>query len=208
MTEITAPSLRRLMENDPTLDEVRVSSNYFFDVANEGGFLNSVPSIAYVFPRGAMGWKMAGEIIGNNNSICALAIRVAEIDGGMKNLEAFFNGVNRNNSIDRISFSGWDMGGGAPFLFMASLLENNSNLTVLTVKGSPLGNDGVRLLASALSSTHRLESISINSCSIENGEPFEELVAALNINRVGHDPTLNCLDLCWNNIGRNGCAIL
>eukprot|EP00579_Thalassiosira_antarctica_P024089 CAMPEP_0201983232 /NCGR_PEP_ID=MMETSP0904-20121228/79623_1 /ASSEMBLY_ACC=CAM_ASM_000553 /TAXON_ID=420261 /ORGANISM="Thalassiosira antarctica, Strain CCMP982" /LENGTH=411 /DNA_ID=CAMNT_0048536297 /DNA_START=21 /DNA_END=1256 /DNA_ORIENTATION=+ len=209
MNEITAPTLRRLMENDRTLEEVRVSPNYNGDPGMD--YYSMRPGIADIFPRGVAGWKMAGEIIGNNTSLSALMICGAG-GGGMKNLEVFFSGAKRNNSICRLSF-GPNVFGGAPFLLMVPLLENNCNLTMLSIRETRIGNDGIRLLASALSSCsdHRLESIALCNCSIEDGEPFEELVATLNLDIVAQpsrNSTLRTLDLHGNNIGRTGCAAL
>jgi len=189
------------MENDPVLDEVRVTPDY----DGYRGY-NSRPEIAYMFPRGDVGWKMAGEVVGNNTSIEVLAVRGAVED----KLKAFFNGARRNGSISGLALIACDVMRGAPLLSMVPLLENNCNLTTLKLWGIPAGNnDGIRELASALSScTHRLETLSIRDCSIEDGAPFEQLVAALIPNQVGQNPTLGELDLSMNNIGRNGCSVL
>ncbi|KAL7523759.1 LOW QUALITY PROTEIN: hypothetical protein ACHAXR_001261 [Thalassiosira sp. AJA248-18] len=209
MNQITAPTLRRLMEDDESLEEVCVSPIY------EGGdpgmdYYNFRPAVADIFPRGSAGWKNAGEIIGNNSSLHKLVIGGAGDGDLLNNLKLFFNGVKRNNTIECLRFIGWEV---FPFRIMVPLLQNNCNLTVLSLFECRMRKNGVRLLASALSSCtcHRLERISICNCSIEDGEPFNDLVTALNVNSAEQpcqNPTLSTLDLQGNKIGRNGCAAL
>lgn len=204
--------MRRLMENDRTLDEVRVSPPNF------------VPGGApHIFPRGAVGWRIAGEVIGNNTSLSTLELcgvrggwtdEVGTSSESIEKLRAFFEGAKRNDSIDRLSFYGWDALGGAAFPLAAPLLENRS-VKMLNVDGCILGADGVRLLASALAgSNHKLEYLAVVNCSVRDEESFEELVAALDhIGDVSHQSgrrghSLDTLDLDGNEIGRKGCAAL
>lgn len=207
MNKVTAPTLRRLMENDRTLVELRVSPNR----------ISTRPEIATIFPRGDAGWRVAGEIVGNSAVLSALAVYeppgTRHGDGSIERLGAFFDGAGRNTNIDRLSFVGLRAFGGAPFSLMVPLLENNCNLATLRVSDSSLGDDGVRLLARALSSCrcHGMECIALCDCSVDDGEPFEEFVSALyhgSVSRPRQKCTLHELDLQGNNIGRNGCAAL
>lgn len=207
MDSITVPTLRRLMENDSTLVELRVSPDYGGDPGKK--YYLARRDISDIFPRGA-GWRVAGGIVGNNRSLSSL--KVCEPPGtqsgeSVKKLAEFFEGAERNRCIERLSFVGLDIWGGAPFSLMVPLLEGNCNLTTLCVSNSRIGDEGVQLLASALSScdSHMLESIALCNCSIDAGEPFEEFLYALYQDDVS---TLRKLNLNGNNIGRNGCAAI
>jgi len=217
MNEITPLTLRRLMENDETLNEVRVFPQFIEDPRMDQ--YNKFRRISDVFPRGYAGWKNAGEIIGSNTSLCDLNIccGVGNYGDAEQNLKVFFGGINRNQSIERLGFRGWDpitrtrwdACEGAPFLFMVPLLQSNCNLKMLCISHCRIGNTGVSLLASALSSciSHRLERIELHACSILDDESFEDLVEALTPNHE-QQPTLTELDMGRNKIGMNGCASL
>ena len=71
MNNITIPTLRRLMENDHSLEEVRVSPNYAGDPGTD---YSMRPYIADIFPRSDTEWKIAGKIIGNNTCLSTLML--------------------------------------------------------------------------------------------------------------------------------------
>ena len=210
MNEITAPTLRRLMENDETLHNLRVTPHYASDPGNA---YYKQSQVSDIFPRGNIGWKNAGEIIGSNTTLTALMVGGApgihNEDSGedrYRHLQLFFNGVGRNVSLTTLAFVGWNVLGGAVLPLMQPLIENNSNLTDLSLIRCPIGDDGVRLLASALSScTHNvLEVIKLPNCAIEgDGESFEQLASVLN-----ESTSLSVLDLRQNDVGNAGCVSL
>lgn len=182
-------TFRRLMDNDPTLEEMRIAQTYPSNVNDD--------NIAYISPRGQTGWKMAGEHIGNNNTCQKLVI--CWLDA--KYVEVFMNGVKRNNNIDGLIFVNWDVLHGAVFPHMKLWLENNNQLIMLQLVRCPIGHEGIHLLASALTGGTSLEHIAIRNCSIDDDHDtsIEELVSVLSLNR-----TLCRLDLSQNNIGTRG----
>ena len=62
--EITSQTMRRLLENDSTLDEVRIAN------INDNIRRFAMNEIAYLTPKNKFGFKMAGENIGNNTTLC------------------------------------------------------------------------------------------------------------------------------------------
>ena len=195
LKEITSQTTRRLLENDPTLDEVRIAS---ID-NNIRGFAGD--EIAYLTPKNKFGFKMVGENIGNNTTVSKLVICSIE----QERMETFMNGAKRNNNIHTLVFVGWHAHNGAVFPPLSPWLENNCNLTTLQIVRCPLGSNGIKLLASTLATNNSLEHISIRMCSVIDDEAFDELVNVLNNINAKH---LIRLDLNDNNIGTRGCAIL
>jgi len=186
--------MRRLLENDTTLDEVciaDINSNLRRFAMNE---------IAYLTPKNKFGFKMGGENIGNNTTVFKLVICSIEEEY----MESFMNGVKRNNNIHTLVFVGWHVHNGAVFPPLSPWLENNCNLTTLQIVRCPVGSNGIKLLASTLATNNHLEHISIRMCSVIDDEAFDELVNVLDKN-TKH---LTRLDLNDNNIGTKGCIAL
>ena len=192
--DITLQTMRRLLENDSTLDEVRIAS------INNNLRVFACNEIAYLTPKNKFGFKMGGENIGNNTKVSKLVI--CSIDE--EYMETFMNGVKRNNNIHTLVFVGWHVHNGAVFPPLSPWLENNCNLTTLQIVRCPLGSNGVKLLASALANNNSLEHISIRMCSVLDDDTFDELVNVLDKNAK----QLIRLDLNDNNIGTNGCSTL
>ena len=95
----------------------------------------------------------------------------------------------------------WDVLHGAVFPHMKIWLENNNQLIMLQLVRCPIGNEGIHLLASAITGCTSLEHIAIRNCSIDDDhdKSIEELASVLRLNR-----TLCRLDLSQNNIGTKG----
>lgn len=154
--------LRRLMENDKTLTSLWICpDDRVLPVHHK--------SHRAIFPRGKAGWKHAGEIVGNNTILHELCFRLRSGDENeddtRKKMQLFFNGVKRNNSIQNLSFLGWD-NASVTFPFIAPFIQNNCRLAQLSIRGCRIGSVGVGLLASALSNHHQLEFMRIHHCDL------------------------------------------
>jgi len=191
--EVTSQTMRRLLENDSTLDEVRIAS------INNNLRVFACNEIAYLTPKNKFGFKMGGENIGNNTKVSKLVI--CSIDE--EYMDTFMNGAKRNNNIHTLVFVGWHVHNGAVFPSLSPWLENNCNLTTLQIVRCHLGSNGIKLLASALATNNSLEHVSIRMCSVVDDEAFDELVNVLNKSTY-----LIRLDLNDNNIGTKGCSAL
>ena len=155
-------TLRRLLENDPTLEEVRVGTpNYQSLVDSSIGYLSSPSWVRYLgafffsflsslcitnllnYTVASSRSKLAGEAIGNNDCVSKLVIC-----GGIdeENIGTFMNGVSRNNNIDGLIFVGWDVLNGSVFPYMTPWLRSNNNLTMLQiVRCNGMGGGGLHL---------------------------------------------------------------
>ena len=186
--------LRWLKENNPDFDELVVCSTR--DEDNLFGDSEYCPKSA-----NDMGWL--GYFIGQNTTLRELELRSFE-DINDKAIETFCAGVNINRSIKKIAFSNMDLSGGDIFQSLRPFFENNSNLSKVLVERCQFGAGCVRRLSLILRGCNKsLESVSLSTNEMGNGEQLTEIIEALSAH-----PQLTYLRLWRMNIETNECTAL
>jgi len=193
-SEISAMTLSRVEQNDPTLKHLVVSSTCHFNPAGRMG---------EYWPDDSADLARLGDAIGANTNLRKLFIpgSRAFVDMAADN-GAFFDGLNINTSICNLDLVGCDLSGGMASEILNRFVANNSNITGIMLGMCTLGNEGAGVLASAVSRCTSMKFIGLFSCNVDD----DILVQFVSGIRGLHQ--FHTLNLSWNNFGRAGCEAL
>ena len=188
--------LRRLKENDTEFTELWVRN--FRDIFHGSSNKTYCPEDAR-----SLGWL--GYYIGENTTLKELNFQSNPFQHFSNNaIEAFCKEVNRNSTIEKISFNYMDLSGGYIFQSLSPFFHSNGNLSELMVgHNCRFGSGCFRQLLLVL----RVCSKSIKSITLAHSRRGEESLSDIIEGMAAH-PQLEKLDLAGMNVGRNECVAL
>ena len=191
--ERNADILRMLRDGDP------LSQLFIMNEEDENG---DSPDGFYIDEGDDLGWL--GYFIGRSEVLEDLHIDCYFPEGGE---DGFYGGMSQNRSIKTLGIrsvgnEGWIVNAGS-WITLGSFFENNRNLSDVDV-GCSLDHESIQNLASALGRLHHnsLKHLSMSHCGV-GGEGIAEIATTLRL-----QSELKILDLCDNNIDRDGCIAL
>jgi len=183
--------LQRLKDNDERLNSVHIT--------------NSNPNPSYIdyyyIPEEEgedIGWL--GYFIGNNTKLQTL--HLCGNWASHSHIRSLFIGLNRNKTIQNISFELVNLSDALMFPMLDNFFKNNHNLTAFKVSGLLLSAEGARQLSLTMGSCSRsLKRIILEDLNDDDIEdvPLVDTITALSIH-----PQLEELDFGGTRIGRNG----
>ena len=177
--------LRKIKENDPEFDTLWVIDDRQdnFDYVPEGSL--------------DIGWL--GYFIGKNTILREIYFHWSVL----KDFHKFFKGVNRNRSIQKLTFLYMDLSGGEIFQSLGPFFQNNGNLSKLELTACQFGAGCARQFSLALRACNKsLKCIGMEEIGLGGGQ-LVEIFEAMSVH-----PQLERLRLDNMNIGRNECAAL
>eukprot|EP00984_Skeletonema_dohrnii_P023970 scaffold13082_cov78-Skeletonema_dohrnii-CCMP3373.AAC.1 len=180
--EDNADILERLRDNDPDFTHISIS-NEFID---EGDFV--------VCEGDDLGWL--GYFVGRSKELEYL--NISDLPNNLK-IDSFLRGLRYNRSIQNLSIS-IDLGD--HFHSLTPLLRNNNSISDLTFSGFNIGLQCARNIGSLLGQQCSLKCLYFEENNLGDEELVEIAVA------LRKQPQIEELNLCHNNIGRNGCVAL
>ena len=189
--------LRRLNENDPNFDELRVSDEH-------DGWGKD-----YCYrPENGQDLECLGHFTGENTHVKELYFDSNPFrDINNDAIESFCGGVNRNTSIQRIHFSNMHLSGGEIFQSLRSFFANNYNLSGLWVDECDFGARCAHQLSLALGGCNKsLKCLHLRNNG-ETSQPWGVRLVEI-IETLAAHPLLEELDLDGMNIGHHECDAL
>ena len=129
-------------------------------------------------------------------------LRIWSLFGERDEINSFFEGMSQNQSMKELEIK-CEIGHDS-WISLGSFFENNRNLSRFEVDGFTIGHEGGQNIALAFGRLQQqsLKQLSINSTEISD-QGFYEIATTLRL-----QSQLKHLELCNNNIGRDGCIAL
>ena len=191
MGHINKGILRQLKENDPEFDDLVVCREEEYRGSNE------------FWAQNAHDLELLGYYIGKNTNLMELCLHSEIFHGFYNAIEPFFRGLNRNRSIQKISFHHMCIMGGEVFQSMRPFFTDNNNLSGLEVVDCVFAEGCARCLSSALRICSKSLKYIKLSANQMGDERLEDIVEALAVH-----PHLEEIKLRRMSVGRNECVAL
>lgn len=188
VTQITgnkrkAQILNRLKNNDPNFTYL---------------YINGRHNSRHSYNLSVNDYALLGYFIGKNEHLKEISFAGGRL-GRHQQIELFFRGFNKNQSIERVIFNGMDLttdGGGDILRMMKLFFKSNHALTDFTMFDCRVGHQGAAMLSLAKS---------LKRIVLSNNEMDDETLAEVS-RAVGTLPRLERLKMIGNNVGRGNCT--
>ena len=193
--EINRLILRMLDEDDPDVTHICI------DDRDRGEYdLDEASFYLYCY-RNIRELNVIAHLIGSSTRVVDLSLN-GGLFFGIGHMQPFFRELARNRTIHtiRIGLHALNQTGATYFRMLTPFLKNNHNLTQIVIDECELGDDGCRLLSSALNCVSKsLTIIEISNCDITDDQSVDI------ISSLAAHPQLESIYLHSNSIGAAGC---
>ena len=139
------------------------------------------------------GVKAIAAALSHNTTLTVL--RLSQVHIGIAGVEAIATVLKHNTSLQLLQLSDCCERGKCAVKPLLIALQHNTTLRTLRINDNAIGNDGVRLFASALEHNE----ISVRELDLSNTK-FNYLALGTLLTALGHNTTLQKLTLSFNSI--------
>ena len=188
------PILHRLQQNDTSLTSLLIL---------ESG-KPAKKSTIYYRPRNVHDWELLGQAIATNTNLIRLDIKLAQHTYHNSSRHAFYEQLNKNRSIRRLSFNNVDLQDGRLFSqHLLQFFQSNVKLTSLSATHHSLGTGSNQLSSILNTKPTSLKYLNLSHTGL-NDEECRILCTALESHHLG----LRSLELNDNRLKHDGCAAI